>query len=269
MKEHRYSFQVMLLLQIFGFCICVNSFAQEVSVIGNANTVILINKLSAEGILLDTGWKFYSGDDLRFAATDFVDSQWQSLNPTKEVKKYSNILGKNIAWLRLTISLDSAAENTPVYLRIQQNAASAIYLDGKLLLQYGTISNNSSTVSGYNPLNQSMPLLLHFGGRHIIAVRICLPGQTPGLIYPELSNSLFTARLGYWSQQHQSENSAFHNSFGMSFFKMAVFVIEMIMHFAFYFFYRKEKVNLWLGILISSTLLLTFYTRCWFLKYMM
>jgi hypothetical protein len=248
MRERCYSFQVMLLLQLFGFCICINSFAQDVSVTHNTNTVVHLNKLSAEGMLLDTGWKFHTGDDIRFAAVGFDDSQWELINPTKEVKQYTDILGKNISWLRLTISLDSTAEDLPVYLRIQQNTASEIYLDGKLFLQYGAISNKSSAVSGYNPLNQPMPLLLHFGGRHVIAVRICLPRQAPGFIYPELNNNFFSVRVGYWSQQQQSENSAFHNSFGMSFFKMAVFVVEMIMHFAFYFFYRKEKVNLWLGV---------------------
>lgn len=242
MKKSSYFFQAMFLLQLLIFCNCLHLSAQ------NIGTVLHINKLSEEGVLLDTGWKFIRGDNLHFATADFDDSQWQLINPTKEVKQYNDILGNNICWLRLSISLDSTAENEPVYLHIQQNAASEIYLDGKLFLQYGTISDTPSSIKGYNPLNQSLPLLLHFGGRHVIAVRICIPRQTPLFIYPQLNNNFFSARLGYWSQLQQSENSAFHNSFGMSFFKMAVFVVEMIMHFAFYFLYRKEKVNLWLGI---------------------
>jgi len=248
MRAPRFKMQVLLLLQFYGFYTSINSFAQDISVFDTPASVLHINKLSVNGTLLNNGWKFKQGDDMHYANPGFNDARWQFLDPTKEVSEYRELTGNGICWLRLHLSLDSNVNTAPVYLHIQQNAASEIYLDGKLFVQFGTLSNNNDEVQGYNPLNQVLPLLFNFSGKHVIAIRICLPKQTTNLVYPELSNSFFYASMGYWSKQQQPGTNSFHNSFGISVSKAAVFIIILLLHFAFYFFYRKEKVNLWLGV---------------------
>ncbi|MBG9375792.1 sensor histidine kinase [Panacibacter sp. DH6] len=211
------------------------------------NQALYVNKFPAEGLVLDSGWKLMKGDNKKWSATDYNDTAWKAINPALDVTEYRQLIGNDICWLRFHISLDSSFGNQPVYLHIVQNAATEIYLDGKPFIQYGKVSANRQQVKAYNPINQSVPLVFDFSGQHVIAVRLCLPNYITDYAYPSLNNALFKMRIGLWSQQQQRVDS-FHNSFGMTVSKAAIFIIVLLLHFAFYFVYRKEKVNLWLGV---------------------
>ena len=226
---------------VTGFYISFVSLAQE------HDRSLFINSIPSNGILLDSGWKFKKGDNLKYADPHFDDTYWQSINPAREVTEYKQLIGDEICWMRFHISLDSVFENKPVYLHIIQNAATEIYLDGKLFMQYGKVDKDKKFVKAYNPINQYVPFLFNFSGNHLIAVRMCLPSLSTSFTYPSLNNDLFRVKLGLWSKQQQRIDS-FHNSFGMSVSKAATFIIVLLLHFAFYFVYRKEKVNLWLGV---------------------
>lgn len=228
-------------------CTMCNVFAQQ-NKIQKAGNALHISKLPAYGLLLDSCWKFSASDNIIYASPGFDDSQWMNLNPAKDAKEFEQLLGHRIGWLRLHFIPDSTITKQPLVLQIQQNAASEIYVDGKLLAQYGTLSNNISEVNGFNPLNQPLPLSFNFDTGHVIAVRICLPDKISPFQYLRISNDFFTALLGDRTQYQQLENNSFYNSFSASVLKVGIFIIVLILHFSFYFFYRKEKVNLWLGV---------------------
>ena len=225
------------------FVCCVASTKAE----AQAGKTLFVKSTPVEGLVLDNGWKFMRGDDKDWAANIYNDSTWMNINPVADVTTFRQLIGDSICWLRFHISLDSSFGNQPVYIHVVQNAATEIYLDGKLLIRYGNVSLNRQQVKAYNPINQSVPLVFNFSGDHVVAVRLCLPNYITDYVYPSLNNELFKMRIGLWSQQQQRTDS-FHNSFGMTVTKAAIFIIVLLLHFAFYFVYRKEKVNLWLGV---------------------
>src|SRR5665213_683376 len=72
-----------------------------------ADTVITINHLPANGALLNKGWKFQAGDAAEWARTDYNDSKWLRVDPARDVTGFPSIPRSGIGWLRLHLALDS------------------------------------------------------------------------------------------------------------------------------------------------------------------
>ena len=121
--------------------IALTSFAQ------NGNT-FQINSLPTEGVLLDKGWKFHTGDNPEWAKANFDDSVWESIDPTKDLINLPQIQNGKVGWMRLTVKIDSSILLRQMALNIQQVLASEIYLNGKQIAHYGTI-DTVSTIAKY------------------------------------------------------------------------------------------------------------------------
>lgn len=130
------------------------------------------------GILLDKGWKFQSGDNPDFAKINFDDSQWQSVNPAQNFHGIPNIQ-KGISWFRIYLQFSPTIERDLAML-IEQNGASEVYLNGKLVKKLGIVSLNSKEVKAYNPVN--LPILLHLDttSTQVLAIRYA---QQPNVHY--------------------------------------------------------------------------------------
>ncbi len=70
--------------------------------------VFHLDNLPAQGVLLDKGWKFQKGDNPNYAQPQFDDSQWFSINPTKDIHEIPQLWNNNIVWFRLHFTADSS-----------------------------------------------------------------------------------------------------------------------------------------------------------------
>jgi two-component system NtrC family sensor kinase len=50
------------------------------------DTILYINKIPSEGILLDKGWKFHAGDSREWVKPEYDDKNWGSINPTLDIR---------------------------------------------------------------------------------------------------------------------------------------------------------------------------------------
>jgi signal transduction histidine kinase len=116
-------------------------FSPSYSQISNSN-VVRIDAIPAAGILLDTGWRFHTGDNPQWAKPEFDDKDWENLSPTVDVhdllKRHRDA---GIGWFRLKVKIDSLLQGSSVALVISQVTASEIYLNGKLLYRFGKVSS--------------------------------------------------------------------------------------------------------------------------------
>ena len=123
----------LLILSCFTSFVC---FAQN-----SADSIFHINKIPPEGIVLDRGWKFHAGDNPEWAKPEFNDKDWNNLTPDIDVH---HLLKQNedagIGWFRLKIKVDSSLQGSSATLIISQVVASEIYLNGRLLYNFGTVS---------------------------------------------------------------------------------------------------------------------------------
>ena len=162
----------LLLLQSF-FAISQNAFMH-------------IDSIPKEGILLNKGWKFQAGDNPDFAKPDFDDTQWESIDPTKDVMDLKQFNKGNLGWFRLTFKVDSALFGQTFALSVRQVGSSRIFNNGNLITQIGEFSTKTKTSKGYDPSGTSYKIT--FGNQQI---------QTLAIKFEKPNISSLIKHLGY------------------------------------------------------------------------
>src|SRR5580698_3667988 len=116
-------------------------------------------------VALNGPWKFHTGDDARWAKSDFDDSSWESVDLTPPADAHDGDVGltgyvpgwqrrgqrgySGYAWYRMRIVLDappgeSLTLSGPPYV----DSAYQVFLDGRLLGAFGDFSGSTPTVYG-------------------------------------------------------------------------------------------------------------------------
>ena len=119
----------------------------------------------------EENWLYHAGDDTAWAATNYNDSNWIALDSRLRLQDSANKYFKGIGWFRLHLHIDSSLANTPLLLRVEHLGASAIYLDGERIMQYGTIGTTEKTTKNNNPNNFPLAIKSLSPGHHLLAVR--------------------------------------------------------------------------------------------------
>ena len=135
--------------------------------------VIVLDTLPKSGvIMLEKGWRWHAGDNQAWANPTLDDSRWDSLRPTRTLNTQDKPLAAGIGWLRLHLIIDSALTVRNLQFNADQAGASEIYLDGKLIRRFGTVSANARVQVSYSPTNYEWyPLPINTPGPHVLAVR--------------------------------------------------------------------------------------------------
>jgi two-component system, NtrC family, sensor kinase len=242
-------------MRLILFFLCVFStalFAQK-------RAVLYINSVPTEGLLLKEGWKYQMGDNLDWAKSDFDDSAWTPIDPTKEIVALPPIFNTQIKWLRLDFEVKNKLPN-PLGIAINQAGASEIYLNGQFIHQYGHFDTDATKVKAYDPLEYPIHLPADSVGRYTLAVRYALqPNIRYTNIYSLTKNRLFNATiLDLVPTLHaQRDFKVFYK--GMEIFVVGVFFMLFILHTALYIYQRRNKTHLILAIyLLAATFGRTF-----------
>src|SRR3984885_653822 len=141
--------------------------------------VFNLNTLSKQDTLL-SGWKFQAGDNPQWAKPGFDDSKWQLADPGTDITKFDQLKNAGVGWLRLHIRADSAVAGQRLMAWVSQYSASEIYLDGKLIQQYGYISHDPAKTIAVTPAGELFDLKLKDNVNQVIAVRL---GYQSGILY--------------------------------------------------------------------------------------
>jgi two-component system, NtrC family, sensor kinase len=228
-------------LTLILLCLSINTFAQK-------NDIIHIDNLPTEGVLLDKGWKFHTGDNPAWAKADFDDSAWAGIDPTKDILSLPQLpKSGEIVWLRLRLALNDTIKKA-LCLMLQQSGASDMYLNGQLTHQFGHISHNPLEIQAYDPLFKPFLFPANKDSFQTLAIRYTLQ---PNVLY----TTIFEAKNPVvWAKLTQLEDGIEHYEQHVSrfktfiFFLMGAFALIAILHLSFYNFYRAQKANLYFGI---------------------
>jgi signal transduction histidine kinase len=231
----------MRLLLLFLILLPVFSFAQK-------REVFRIDSLPKAGILLNQGWKWHAGDNPEWAKPNFDDSGWEDIDPTKDISELPQLSRSGeIGWFRIHLLIDSSITQQMVML-INQSGASEIYLNEKLIQQFGTLSADRQKIIAFTPALKPVSFPISNKQVGVLAVRYTLQ---PGVWYSThfgmvnkgleislntLENGVNTYESNYWT--HHQPNPV----------RTGIFFSLSILYFAFYFFYRKRVVNLYFAI---------------------
>ncbi len=118
-------------------------------------TILSLERIQnkAGTIELFENWKYHPGDDPNWAKPEYDDSHWKKVDPRLPQNEYKQIGWTGIGWFRMHFKVDTSLWDTPLSLMIRQAGASEVYLNGKLLYQFGTVGNSESTEVIYSERN--------------------------------------------------------------------------------------------------------------------
>ncbi len=215
------------------------------------NNVLQVSNLdSVEEIALDKFWKFHNGDDSLWALSTFDDSKWDTVNTNLMFGEDGSNPFTGIGWFRIHIYLDSSFNEIPIAVLVEQDGASQIFIDGKLIQSFGTVSADVKKEIPYNPNN--IPHSFRYGkpGEHILAVR-----------YSNHNYRNFFEKYGHdspgfrisLSKQDNSVVNTFLNTMENFVFLivLAIFFLTLsFVHLLFFLFYRKQRTNIYYSIFV-------------------
>ncbi len=229
----------------------------------------LLTKNNADGsksVNISHNWKFKSGDDTAWKSPHYDDSSWKTINVSFAMDTLSADENTGICWLRLKIEVDSSLYGKQIGLSITERGASEWYLDGKLIHKFGTVGNNDSDESEYNPDGTPIGVYLDSSSVHILAVRYS---------YYDIKN--FYERFGKIAKiggltvkagllnpliEEQDHNGKVNASLNLSLF--GILASLALLHLFLYFYYRSRIENLYYSIFtfcLSLNFLLSFLIR--------
>ena len=200
---------------------------------------IVIDKLPEH--ILNKDWKWKEGDNENYANTQFDDSGWQTIDPDKDISELPEVpKNGNIFWLRLNFLADTLPQQA-LALVILQTGASEIYLDGKLIESYGSLT---PSVIAFNPKSTPLYLPLGSSGNHVLSVRIALQ---PKINYTRLygkTNHLFHAQIMDLKNAIQIDRSYDLRYTNLESYKLGLFFILFVLHLSLFILNRKQLSNL-------------------------
>ena len=128
------------------------------------------------GISLDNKvWKWRVGDNPDFAKSELDDSNWESIEPSKDVMDLPQVPKTGeIGWFRLHLYFGSQVDKIPLAVRVGQSGASEIYLNNQLLKRIGTLSSNPKNIIATDPGFEPIFLARDSGREQVLAVRFAL-----------------------------------------------------------------------------------------------
>jgi signal transduction histidine kinase len=222
-----------------------------VSIFAQQQEVFRIDSLPTKGVLLNKNWKWYAGDNPDFAKSDFNNSTWESIDPTKDIMDLPQIFDSNIKWLRLDFVVKSKFSEQ-IGLSISQSGASEIYLNGRLVKQIGHFDVDLNKVIANDPRAIPFYLPVDSAGKYNLAIRYVLQ---PNILYTKLFNTRNLFFKASFVPLVQTLNSELNNKayrVGLDVFKFGMFLILFILHAAFYFNQKNDRAHFLLALSFLS-----------------
>lgn len=206
----------------------------------NVTSPVTLTLVSDDGFLLREGWQFQPGDSLNGASPDLNDHHWPSIDPTRDIRELPPLQQAGIGWLRL--HLHTGPDLPPIMIKMFQSVASEMYLDGRLLYRFGTVSANPDSVRAYNPVSAYMLPLLP-ASDHVLALRIAVQ---PGQLYNTKILHWDAAAVQCWlfpATAIPALKPVAVQAIYLTTFKLGVAFILFVLHLSLFLSYRTKRAN--------------------------
>jgi two-component system, NtrC family, sensor kinase len=213
----------------------------------SSNDTVRLTKLPPEGILLDKGWKFHSGDDFAWAKPDFNDGDWQTIDPSLDIRRIPQIQNVPVFWMRLKLTVDSSLTDQPLGITLSQVGASEIYLDGILVYKFGTVSEDIKVERTHYILNRPFSIKLGSKGIQTIAVRYSFNPKN-FLVELGYENSCFHIILKTMGQTYTAYQQDSRAILIREITNMSLWLLLSLICFGLYYSFRSQNAYLYIGI---------------------
>jgi len=102
-----------------------------------AGRSLTLDSIPKGGIILNSGWKFMPGDNPEWMHPEFIDSGWETVDPTLELHHLTEVRSSGIVWFRLKLDIAPDLRRKSVGMFISGYGAMEIYVNGKASYNFG------------------------------------------------------------------------------------------------------------------------------------
>jgi signal transduction histidine kinase len=172
---------------------------------------------------------------------------WKIVNPITPITLFTNETGTNKGTLRFDFYADSSIVGKPIALCLMQSADTKITLDGVTIAIYKNAGSTKGNTRGFNPLNVPQLITVNTEGVHNLEVdfEVSTIVEKYGLY---VFDQVLSATLREINSAIYLQKRKLISGYGLSLFKMGIWFFLCILHFAFFFYKRINRANLFFGL---------------------
>ena len=223
--------------QLITFLVFISSFC-----IGQ--DILLVEDPVNSYLHLNSGWYYKMGEHPACVYRDFIVNGWKPIAPEADIQESIPAeVKKGIGWMRLKFTASREARNQQLTLLIKQSIASEIYLNGRMIQQYGNISAESSKIKAFNPLYKPISCILSNDSIQVLAVRFQVQPGVKYITYYGATNPFFKARLMRSDTAIEIYKGIYVRPW-LDLFMQGIIFMVFILHISFYLMYREQRANL-------------------------
>ena len=212
-------------------------------------------------------WRYSPGDDTLWAEPNYDDSKWELVDPWMDMLNPEAEKWNGIGWFRKVIKIDSTLLNKTFGAYIHQDGASEIFLNGKRIFTFGKVSDNKADEEFFDPSNTPFVFSFDTSTVYTIAVRY---SNHSHLGWEYFYNKFFS-HLGFsisifdFNRNIESDlvlkKERTSTDWGINGFTLAFSLIFFLL----YFFYLKQKQNLYFALFVFGIFLMSASTDLQFI----
>ncbi len=212
-------------------------------------------------------WRYSPGDDTLRADPNYDDSEWELVDPWMDMLNPEAEKWNGIGWFRKVIKIDSTLLNKTFGAYIHQDGASEIFLNGKRIFTFGKVSDNKADEEFFDPSNTPFVFSFDTSTVYTIAVRY---SNHSHLGWEYFYNKFFS-HLGFsisifdFNRNIESDlvlkKERTSTDWGINGFTLAFSLIFFLL----YFFYLKQKQNLYFALFVFGIFLMSASTDLQFI----
>jgi len=201
-------------------------------------------------------WKYQAGDNSEWAQPEFDDANWRLVDTRLFSKDFPAEDWKGIGWFRLSLEIDSQLVNNTLAVGIWQAGASELYLDGRLIHQFGTVGMSRETEQAYLERN---PQLIIFSKKSYHTLAIRYSNHRMPYFHKHKTQAGFMMWLSDWNKAQTMRVSNLRSNITQKNIFMTIPIIMALVHLLLFLHYPKFRQNLYYTFLLIGFAFLIYF----------
>lgn len=245
--------KIRVLFLLFVLVLNRTTWATNVTIDGSH---ISVSDKEKDIVDLNRNFRFAIGDNLEWAKPGFDYSKWDTAYFPFSIDALMPFGFKGNVWFRSTFNITPELASKPLSFIVYQYGASEIYIDGKLIHQFGKVSTALTNEERFNPQSSPVTFKVDSVGLHSIAIRYSnhanLDMENGAIELDAFDLNIVDGDSGVYINKLKVLKQYILTAIGIG-----IFLTLSIINFILFLFYKRDKANLYYSI-FSIAVAITF-----------
>ncbi|SDP76197.1 Signal transduction histidine kinase [Mucilaginibacter sp. OK268] len=191
----------------------------------------------------DSLWFFHSGDFAAGKQAVTTTAGWDTLRNTTFGKTNAPLHWRGMGWFGIWVKADTGLVNRKLFIGINHDGASEIFMDGKPMGGYGKVGHSAQQMEAVRAPRELIPLWFADTRPHLLTIRYSnFFGVFPDFLGFQLSIGDYVNR----AEKTRASKQLFDY---LPMFAAAQLILGLL-HFLFFLFYPRQKLNAYYALFV-------------------